>query len=149
MSTTPWWLRSVGTGDAEQAVHAEHDRQTMQGDVVDDLVPGSVEERRVDGDDRTEAAHRHPGGAGDGVLLGDADVEEAVREVPDWNGSRPVGPAIAAVMATMRASASASLMTASANTFVLPVGTAFGGPTTGSNTGASWRCFSSSSSAGG
>ena len=31
-------------------------------------------------DDRAQPAHRHAGGAGDGVLLGDADVEEAVGE---------------------------------------------------------------------
>ena len=66
-----------------------------------------------------------------------------------WNGSSPVGPAIAAVIATTRESASASLMIASANACVYPVGTALGGPVRGSNTGASWRCFSSSSSAGG
>ena len=35
-----------------------------------------------------------------------------------WNGSRPVGPAIAAVIATMRSSASASLMIASAKACV-------------------------------
>ncbi len=56
---------------------------------------------------------------------------------------------MAAVMATMRESASASLMMASANAWVYPVGTAGGGPMAGSKTGASCRCFSSSSSAGG
>ena len=66
-----------------------------------------------------------------------------------WNGSRPVGPGIAAVTATIRGSASASFTMASAKAWVYPVGTAFGGPVMGSNTGASWRCFSSSSSAGG
>ena len=35
-----------------------------------------------------------------------------------WNGSRPVGPGIAAVMATRRGSCSASLMTASAKAWV-------------------------------
>ena len=65
------------------------------------------------------------------------------------NGNSPVGPGIAAVIATILGSASASLMIASANACVYPVGTALGGPVTGSNTGASWRCFSSSSSAGG
>ena len=71
--------RSVGTGDAG-AVDAEHDRQAVQRDVVDDLVPRPVEERRVDRDDRAHATHRHAGRRRDGVLLGDADVEEAVRE---------------------------------------------------------------------
>ena len=72
--------RAVGAGDAG-AVEREDHRQAVEGDVVDDLVPGPVEERRVDRDDRPQPAHRHAGGGGDGVLLGDADVEEAVGEV--------------------------------------------------------------------
>jgi hypothetical protein len=71
--------RAVGSGDAG-TVEAEHDRQAVERDVVDDLIPAAVEERAVEGDDRAQAAHRHAGGAGDGVLLGDADVEEAVGE---------------------------------------------------------------------
>ena len=38
------------------------------------------QERGVDGDDRAQAAHGHARGRGDRVLLGDADVEEAVGE---------------------------------------------------------------------
>ena len=71
--------RAVRAGDAG-AVEAEHDRQTMEGDVVHDLVPRPVEERRVDRHDRTQAAHRHAGGRRHRVLLGDADVEAAVGE---------------------------------------------------------------------
>ncbi len=71
--------RPVRARDAG-AVETEDDRQPVQGDVVDDLVPRPVEERRVDRHDRPEAAHRHPGRGGDGVLLGDPDVEAAVGE---------------------------------------------------------------------
>ena len=70
---------AVGTGDPGP-VDAERHRQAVHGDVVDDLVPGAVEERRVDRHDRAHAAHRHAGGRRDGVLLGDADIEEAVGE---------------------------------------------------------------------
>ena len=72
--------RPVVAGDPG-AIEAEHHREAVQGDVVHDLIPGPRQERRVEGDDRAEPAHRHPGGAGDGVLLGDPDVEEAVGAV--------------------------------------------------------------------
>ena len=79
MSYTPWWLAPsspVMPARSRQKITG----QAVQRHVVDDLVPRPVEERRVDRHDRTQAAHRHAGGAGDGVLLGDADVEEAVGE---------------------------------------------------------------------
>ena len=69
----------VGTRDPGP-VEAEDHRQPVQRDVVHHLVPRPVEERRVERDHRPQAAHRHPGGARDGVLLGDADVEEAIGE---------------------------------------------------------------------
>ena len=53
------------------------------------LVEGAVEERRVDRDDRVQAAHREAGGRGDGVLLGDADVEGAVGERAPANCVEP------------------------------------------------------------
>ncbi len=71
--------RSVRPGDPG-SIDAEHDRQAVQSDVVHDLVPRTVEERRVDRHDRTHSTHRHPGGGRDRVLLGDADVEEAIGE---------------------------------------------------------------------
>ena len=42
------------------------------------------------------------------MLLGDADVEEAVGNRA-WNASSPVGPGMAAVSATMRESPSAAV----------------------------------------
>ena len=79
MSSTPWCDWPVVAGDAG-AVEAEHHGQAVQADVEDDLVERPGEERGVDGDDRAQPAHRHAGGGGDRVLLGDADVEEAVGE---------------------------------------------------------------------
>ena len=92
MSYTPWWLGPSGPVMPARSMQ-NTTGQAVQGDVVDDLVPGPVEERRVDRDDRAQAAHRHAGGAGDGVLLGDADVEEAVREaVPGTAAGRSARP---------------------------------------------------------
>ena len=68
---------AVVAGDAG-AVEHEGDPALVQRDVHQHLVEGAVEEGRVDRDDRVQAAHREPGGGGDGVLLGDADVEGAL-----------------------------------------------------------------------
>ena len=51
-------------------------------DVVDGLVERPLEERRVDRDDRPDPAHREAGGHRHRVLLGDADVDEAVGVLP-------------------------------------------------------------------
>ena len=76
----PWWLvPSSPTRPARST--AEQHRQVVLADVVDDLVEGPLEERRVDRDDRAPAAHGEAGREGDRVLLGDADVDEAVREL--------------------------------------------------------------------
>ena len=71
--------RAVGPGHP-RPVETEHDGEAVQGHVVDDLVPRTVEERRVDRNDRPQPAHRHAGGGGDRVLFGDPDVEAAVGE---------------------------------------------------------------------
>ncbi len=71
--------RAVVAGDAG-AVEAEHDRLLVEADVVHDLVDRAGEERGVERDDRAQAAHRHARRRGDGVLLGDADVDEAAGE---------------------------------------------------------------------
>ena len=54
--------------------------QLCRAHVHQHLVEGPVEEGGVDGDDRVQAAHGQAGGAGGGVLLGDADVERALGE---------------------------------------------------------------------
>ncbi len=71
---------TVVAGDAG-AVEDEDDRQVQQADVEVGLVEGPREERGVDRDDRLQSAHGHAGRGGHGVLLGDADVEEAVGEL--------------------------------------------------------------------
>ena len=64
--------------DEPGAVHAEHDRQALQADVVDDLVVGALQEGRVDRRDRARALEREAGGEQHRLLLGDADVEVAL-----------------------------------------------------------------------
>ena len=63
-----------------RAIEREHDRQVLQRDVVDQLVVAALQEGRVDRDHRLHALAREAGGEGDRVLLGDADVEVALRE---------------------------------------------------------------------
>ena len=70
--------RPVIAGDPGP-VGTDDDGQAVKPDVEVPLVDGSGEERRVDRDDRTQTAHRHSRCRGEGVLLGDADVHEALR----------------------------------------------------------------------
>jgi hypothetical protein len=75
-----------------RAVEAEHHRQPVEPDVVGDLVDGPGQEGGVHREDRAQPAHGHPGGGGDGVLLGDADVDQATREaLAEGEEARGVG----------------------------------------------------------
>ena len=71
-----------GTVLADQTgpVDGEAHRQALQGDIMDHLVVGPLQEGGIDGAERLVALDRQPGGEGDGMLLGDADIEGAVRE---------------------------------------------------------------------
>ncbi len=60
------------------AVDGEAHRQLLDGDVVHDLVVAALQEGRVDRRERLEALAGEAGGEGDGVLLGDADIEAAL-----------------------------------------------------------------------
>src|SRR5512138_2730836 len=62
-------------------VEDEDDRQVHEADVVVELVVGPLQERRIDGHDGLEAGEGQPRGEGHGVLLGDADVEEPLRQL--------------------------------------------------------------------
>ena len=62
-------------------VHAHDHRQLLEADVVAELVHGSLQEGRIDGRHGLQALRRHAGGHGEGVLLGDAYVEGALREL--------------------------------------------------------------------
>ena len=68
--------------------------------VVDDVVVRALQERRVDRAHRTQAARRHARRERDRVSLGDADVEEALRDAPSANAPVPVPLGIAAVIVT-------------------------------------------------
>jgi hypothetical protein len=68
-------------GDDAGPVEDEDDRQVHQADIVIDLVVGPLEEGRVDGHDRLEAGEGQARGEAHGMLLGDADVEEAVGQL--------------------------------------------------------------------
>ena len=67
--------------DQTGPVEGEGDVEVLQADVVHDLVVGTLQEGRVDGGHRLHALGRESRREGDGVLLGDADVVEAVREL--------------------------------------------------------------------
>ena len=66
--------------DQPGPVHGEHHVEPLQAHVVDDLVIGALQERRVDRRHRLAALERQPGREQDRLLLGDADVVVAVRQ---------------------------------------------------------------------
>ena len=76
----PWWLVPSSPTSPARSTAITH-RLVVLADVVDDLVEGPLEERRVQRDDRPLAAHRQAGRHRHRVLLGDPDVEEAIREL--------------------------------------------------------------------
>ncbi len=67
--------------DQAGAVHREDDVELLQADVVDDLVVGALQERRVDRGHRLAALQRETGREQDRLLLGDADVVIAVGQL--------------------------------------------------------------------
>ena len=71
-------MRLAVLADDAGAVGDERHGQVLQADVVDDLVERSLEEGRVDRDERRQAIGSHAGRHAHGVLLGNADVEDAV-----------------------------------------------------------------------
>jgi hypothetical protein len=75
-------VRGTVGPDESAAVEREHHGKVLQRDVVDELVVRPLQEGRVDRDDRLHAVHREARGERDRVLLGDADVEVAIRGIP-------------------------------------------------------------------
>ena len=59
-------------------VHTEEHWLVVLTGVVDDLVPGTLQEGRVDRDHRPTAAHRNPRCGCNGVLFCDPNVIEAI-----------------------------------------------------------------------
>ena len=98
--------RAVGA-DQAGAVDGEAHRQVLDRDVVHDLVVGALQEGRIDRAERLYAFGRQARGEGHRVLLGDADVEGALRESSRRRGPGPCPKAWPAVMATIRSSRSA------------------------------------------
>ena len=69
--------RPVGTDNARAVDRKDH-RQILKRNVVDRLVVGALEERRIDRDDRLHAFARESRGERHRMLLGNADVEIAL-----------------------------------------------------------------------
>ena len=72
--------RAVCT-DNTCTVDGEQNRQVLQGNVVYQLVVSALQESGVNRHDRLDAFARQTAGKGNGVLLGDADIEIAVGEL--------------------------------------------------------------------
>ena len=72
--------RPVGA-DQAGPVHGEAHRQALDRDVVHHLVVAALQEGRIDRRERLEAFGGEAGREGDGVLLGDADIEGALGEL--------------------------------------------------------------------
>ena len=67
--------------DQSGPVEGETDRQVLDRDIVHDLIVGALQEGRIDGAERLVAFRRQAGRERHRVLLGDADVEGAGREL--------------------------------------------------------------------
>ena len=64
--------------DKAGPIDGKADRQALQRHIMHDLVVAPLQEGGIDGAERTQAGRGHAGGKGDGVLLGDAHIEDAV-----------------------------------------------------------------------
>ena len=63
------------------AIETKDDRQAMQCDVVDNLIPRAREERGIERNNGTQATHCHASCRCDCMLFGDADIEDAIGEL--------------------------------------------------------------------
>jgi len=83
--------RPIGA-DQARPVDGEAHRQTLDRDIVHDLVIGALQEGRVDRGERLEAFAGQPGREGHAVLFGDGDVEgtlgKALGELVDAGARR-------------------------------------------------------------
>ena len=71
--------RAVGADEAG-AIDGEAHRQILDRDVMHDLVVGALQEGGIDRRERLVALGGQPGGERHRMLLGDADIEGAVRK---------------------------------------------------------------------
>ena len=72
--------RAIGAGQPG-AVEREDDGQILQGDLLEDLIEGTLQEGGVDVADRAGAGLGHAGGEGDRMRFADADIEEPQRVI--------------------------------------------------------------------
>ena len=73
--------RAVGADEAG-AVDGEAHRQMLDRHVVHDLIVAALQEGRIERAEGLVALAGEAGGEGDGMLLGDGDVEGALGERP-------------------------------------------------------------------
>ena len=66
--------------DQPRAVHGEAHRKGLDRHIVHHLIVGPLQEGRIDRAEGLEAFAGKPGRKGHGVLLGDADIEAAIRK---------------------------------------------------------------------
>ena len=77
--------------DQPGPVHGDEHWLVVLADVVDGLVEGTLEEGRIERNDRAQPAHGQAGRQRHRMLLGDPDIEEPVRELrlePGHSGPR-------------------------------------------------------------
>ena len=72
--------RPVGT-DQACAIDGEPDGKLLDSHIVNDLIVGTLQEGRVNGREGLHAFGRETGGERHRMLLGDADIEGAIREL--------------------------------------------------------------------
>ncbi len=71
--------RAIGPHEA-RAIHREAHRQVLERDIMHELVVAALQEGGIDRAERLVALRRHAGREGHGVLLGDPDIEGALRK---------------------------------------------------------------------
>ncbi len=108
--------RSIRAHEAS-SVDGEADGQLLNSDIVHHLIVGALQERRIDGGKRLIAFGRKTCRESHGMLFGDPDVEHTMRRRL-CECIEAGTDAIAAVMATIFGSASASFISVWPNTLV-------------------------------
>jgi hypothetical protein len=67
------------------AVNGEDYRQILDAHIVNDLIEGPLEEARVNDNEGNEPLSSQPGSEGDGMLLTNADIEDALGKFASSN----------------------------------------------------------------
>ena len=99
-------------------VEGERDGKVLEAEIVNHLVVRPLREGGIDGGHGVHAFDGKPAGKGDAVGLGNADVEETIRDTAPRTCPSPVPSDMAAEMATILSLSSASLIMVWPNTSV-------------------------------